>query len=559
MSLRKILSCLGILAFALVPGTGHAEIRVKSGELVVLLNNDRPIAAASEDFSGLGKIIARGKRGLARFKSATVAHDQSGAAEVLYRADEYEPLCAALKARGIARACSANFVVRASASPDDPLYPELWGMAMMKMPEVWDSSLGSSSVIAAVVDTGVDYSHPDLAANMWLNSEEIPGNDVDDDKNGYVDDVHGIDLLHHDGEPLDDNGHGTHVAGTIGAVGNNAFGVVGVNWHVKLMALKFLDAEGGGSLYDAVEAISYAADHGARIINASWGGYGYSEPLAAIIKEVGNEGVVVVAAAGNESNDNDFQPSYPASFTSSNIISVSAVNSAGHLAQNFSNYGATSVDISAPGVEILSTFPGGGFAVLTGTSMATPHVAGLAAMLLSVQPNLSASQIRHIIMETGVPEATLSGKSVSGAVVNAIAALNLARETLPLTENAEYLMSVGAVDSGGDFRAGAPVSSRCQLRIEGVNIQQSHTLNLSLKVGGSECSVGSFEVQPGVTSLLSCRSVKRFKGRGVFSLVNEIGDSVAQASARYAPKGFVSTTALRGQRACRALSSQVRQ
>ena len=332
-----------------------------------------------------------------------------------------------------------DFVITASATPNDPSYSRLWGLhntgqtgglsdADMDVAEAWDVSTGARSVVVGVIDTGIDYRHPDLAANMWRNPGETPGDGVDNDRNGYVDDVYGWDFANNDADPFDDEGHGTHVSGTIGAVGNNGVGVVGVSWNVSLMALKFLGADGSGSTSGAIAAINYATrmrqSFGVNVVatNNSWGGGGASTALRDAIAAGGAAGILCVAAAGNDATNNDSTPSYPANYASDAIIAVAAIDSSNRLA-SFSNYGATTVDVAAPGVGIYSTVPNSGYASYSGTSMATPHVTGTVALLAAANPGATASQIRSAILGTAVPVAGLAGKVATGGVVNASAAL----------------------------------------------------------------------------------------------------------------------------------------
>ncbi len=302
-----------------------------------------------------------------------------------------------------------NYRVYALDIPNDPDFNKLWGMhntgqtggtvdADIDAPEAWSKSKGSDQIVVGIIDTGIDYTHPDIQANMWKNPGEIPGNNRDDDNNGYVDDVYGYDFINRDGDPMDDNRHGTHVAGTIGAVGNNNRGVVGVNWTVKLMALKFLSASGSGSTADAAEAIIYAADNGAYITSNSWGGGGESQTLKDAIQYAQDKGLLFVAAAGNESKDNDGpNPNYPSSYTHESVIAVAASTDRDVLA-TFSNYGATSVDLAAPGEEIYSTTPGNAYEYLSGTSMATPHVSGAAALIWAYQlPNTNWRKVKYTL------------------------------------------------------------------------------------------------------------------------------------------------------------------
>jgi subtilisin family serine protease len=342
-----------------------------------------------------------------------------------------------------------DYIVRLSAVPNDTYFNELWGMhntgqsggtvdADIDAPEAWDTLTGGL-VLVAVVDTGVDHNHPDLAANIWSNSGEIAGNGIDDDGNGYVDDTRGWDFVSDDNDPFDDNDHGTHVSGTIAAAGDNGLGVVGVNRHAVIMPLKFLSAAGSGSTSDAVEAIYYAIEKGARVMNHSWGGGGFSQSLSDAFTASQNAGVVMVVAAGNENRNNDSLPSYPSSLTHSNIISVAATTRTDARA-SFSNYGLTSVDLGAPGDAILSTVPGSGYASFSGTSMAAPHVAGAASLLIAADPSLNQAQIKDAILDSVDANAALAGKTVTGGRLNLNAALAAIQapppNNLPPTANA---------------------------------------------------------------------------------------------------------------------------
>jgi subtilisin family serine protease len=261
-----------------------------------------------------------------------------------------------------------NWRLHVCAVPNDTRYPQMWNLnntgqsggtpgADISAPEAWDITTGDPNIIVAVVDTGVDYQHPDLAANIWTNTAEANGvTGVDDDGNGYIDDIHGYDFVMSDGDPMDRYGHGTHVAGTIAAIGNNALGVVGVNWHCKIMACRFLDASGSGYTDDAISAINYAVANGAKIINNSWGGGDYSTLLEDAITNARDHGVLFVAAAGNDASDNDTVPFYPASYNVSNVIAVAATNRYDALS-SFSNFGHNTVHLGAPGEEILSSVP----------------------------------------------------------------------------------------------------------------------------------------------------------------------------------------------------------
>jgi subtilisin family serine protease len=375
---------------------------------------------------------------------------------------------------------------------NDPQYANgtQWGLNGangIRANAAWNTTSGSTTVTVADIDTGMDYNHPDLYKNVWINQAEIPASrranltDVDHDglmtfwdlnlpinqgpgkitdingdgridgsdilapmtlnANGldtgsggwadnksqdgdtaHPDDLIGWNFVNNTNNPIDDHGHGTHTAGTIAAMGNNGVGGTGVEWVGQVMALKFLDASGSGSNVAAAEAIRYAADHGARVSNNSWGGAGNDPVLSAAISYAGSKGDIFVAAAGNSSANADTSPNYPSGFPLANIIAVAALTADGLLA-GFSNYGATTVDVGAPGVGIYSTLPNNSYGSWSGTSMATPHVTGTVAMVLGLHPAWTVSQVINQILSTVTPVPALAGKTVSGGIVNAAAAV----------------------------------------------------------------------------------------------------------------------------------------
>ncbi|MEW6283191.1 MAG: S8 family serine peptidase, partial [Candidatus Eremiobacterota bacterium] len=312
---------------------------------------------------------------------------------------------------------ASNDVLTALDNVPNDLDNRLWGMRKIDGPAAWDVSTGQreNGPIVCVIDTGVDYNHPDLRNNMWVNTREIPGNGQDDDGNGVVDDVHGYNAFADNGNPLDDHSHGSHCAGSIAAEGNNGQGVVGVNWQGRVMAAKFLSSSGSGSTAGAIKAVLYATKMGARITSNSWGGGGFSQPLYDALKA---SPALHIFAAGNESNDNDKSPAYPASYDLPNLISVAALDRNDRLA-SFSNWGASSVDIGAPGVDIYSTTANGRYGTMSGTSMACPHVAGVATLVASAFPNATNQEIRDRILQGAIPIPALEGKSVTGGRLNA--------------------------------------------------------------------------------------------------------------------------------------------
>ena len=327
-----------------------------------------------------------------------------------------------------------NYIRRATASgpPNDPwwLFGFLWGVERVQAQPAWSLTTGDAGVVVADIDTGVDYTHPDLAANMWRNSGEVASNGIDDDVNGYVDDVFGIDTANHDGDPMDDNGHGTHTAGTIGARGNNGVGVVGVTWQTSILACKFLDAQGSGTDAGAIECFDYLLSlkqHGVdiRVSNNSWGAPREAQP-AVVLKDVidtaGAAGILNVFSAGNAGTNNDTSPLDPASFESPSIISVGASDESDGRA-SISNFGVNSVDLAAPGTNILSTF-GGSYGVATGSSMAAPHVSGAAALVVARNPSISVDSLKTLLMQSADVVPQWAGLSVTSGRLNVFNAVS---------------------------------------------------------------------------------------------------------------------------------------
>lgn len=387
----------------------------------------------------------------------------------------------------------------AAAIPDDPQYGGQWGLGRVGAPDAWDVATGSTRVVVASIDSGVDYTHPDLYLNVWLNQTEIPQTfrsglvDADGDQlitfrdlnaraadgtlvnglyandangngyvdaadllrplsfaadgrvtggwedgtdggpgtaNGFADDLVGWDFVQDDNKPFDDYGHGTHTAGTIGATGNNAVGVTGVAWGVQIMVVKLIASNNTADMADAPRTITYAAENGARVSNCSWGvtGQRSGDALYTAIKNAGERyGNIVVAAAMNNGLDNDRSPfrSYPASYDLPNIITVAATNPADRLA-SWSNYGKVSVDLAAPGVNILSTTMGGGYGYASGTSMSAAFVSGAVALVLSVDPGLSVAAAKSIILNSVDPVAGLPKKILTGGRLNVAQAVRAA-------------------------------------------------------------------------------------------------------------------------------------
>ena len=354
----------------------NAAPKYKRGEVIVKYKKGISLKQVQQTLSSkaslLGDIKTNTFKALSKKSNAVMVHVKSKMLST-------EELIKKFKADPNVEYVEPNYLYHPEMTPNDPMFDQLWGQnntgqtingttgtvdADIDAPEAWDKDTGSANVVIAVIDTGVDYLHEDLKDNMWVNPGEIPNNGIDDDNNGYVDDVHGINAINDSGDPMDvvaeDGGHGTHVAGTIAAVGNNGVGVVGVSWHTKIMACKFLGV-GGGTTSDAIKCLDYVVDQknkGVNIVatNNSWGGGGSSDAMKDAIQASNDAGIVFVAAAGNDGSDNDSTPSYPASYDLPGIMAVAATDQDDNLA-SFSNYGATSVDLSAPGTNILSSTP----------------------------------------------------------------------------------------------------------------------------------------------------------------------------------------------------------
>ncbi|MFM8944798.1 MAG: S8 family serine peptidase [Actinomycetota bacterium] len=385
---------------------------------------------------------------------------------------------AALRGRPGVRDAEADLLYRLDATSNDPCYVasggcggyDLWGMYGdtttpanaygSQAGEAWAAgATGSSAIYVGVIDSGLAYGHPDLAANVG-NPNEIAGNGVDDDGNGFTDDRYGYDFWNGDADPYDDNGHGTHVAGTIGAVGGNGVGVAGVNWSVRMISGKVGSAGGSVSVSAGAAAVDYFTDlklnRGLNVVatNNSWGGTGVSQTLIDAIIRGGNAGILFVAAAGNNGTNNDTLPFYPASYSCATatrawdcVVSVAAIDRSGALA-GFSNTGATSVDLGAPGVGIVSTYPGG-YAVASGTSMASPHVTGAIALCASITPALGGTQLRQAVLDAGAPTASLSGITLTGDRLDVGAMQSLCgRRTIAVTKSGTGSGTVTSSPSG---------------------------------------------------------------------------------------------------------------
>jgi subtilisin family serine protease len=464
LEIRSLMSASGLLSLGDVGALNSANSSYDNSQILVRFRDEHAkapqpaiegtqIGAALGLVSGLHSVSLSG----VTVEEALAAYQASPA--VLYAQPDYR--------------------IDLSLVSNDPGYTGqyLWGLdnsgqdagtvdADIDAPEAWNITTGSRELIVAVIDSGVDYNHPDLAANIWTNAAEVARDGLDNDGNGYVDDVHGYDFFNWDSDPMDDNGHGTHVAGTIGAVGNNGRGVAGVSWGVQLMPLKFLGADGSGSLSGAISALNYAVQMGAQISNNSWGGGGYVGSLYEAIQSAQGANHLFVAAAGNDNLNNDRYASYPANYALDNVISVAATDNRDQMA-SFSHWGATTVDLAAPGVDIVSTTPGNTYSYMSGTSMATPHVSGAAALLWSADHNLTLAEVKDRLLRGADPIGTIGPNAakptLTGGRLNAFNSLRADLEwqslVAPSTVYAGELFSLdGAYRISGSGAADFDVS-----------------------------------------------------------------------------------------------------
>ncbi len=409
-------SILSFLALILVPHFVLAQSAV-SGEWVIQFKSENKTHV---------KALARKQNLKVRMINEKTALIQSSS------------MASVLKIDGVERV-EPNYIYHITKTANDPFYSSLWGLKNtgqadtsstlgtagvdINVEKAWDLNTGSKKVVVAVIDTGVDFKIPDLQNNSWTNLAEVNGIvQVDDDKNGYIDDIHGFNFVSNTADATDDNGHGSHCSGTIGAHGNDGVGVAGINWDVSIMALKFISSDGTGTLENAVKAIDYARKNGAQVMSNSWGGSSDSAILKQAVSDANDAGILFVAAAGNNGSDNDKTAFYPSSYEYDNVISVAAINNRARLS-SFSNFGLTKVDIAAPGENILSTTPQG-LQTMSGTSMATPHVAGVAALLLANEPTLTYQEVKDRILTNARPLFRLKNRIASGGMIDAFAVLS---------------------------------------------------------------------------------------------------------------------------------------
>ena len=409
--------------------------------------------------------------------------------------------------------CEANFLYSSTYAMNDTHSSLQYSKEVMHLPAAWEISQEGEKVVVAIIDSGIDIGHEDLSSNIWVNSSEVAGNFIDDDNNGYVDDSFGVDVTKLSGSGFDKNGHGTHVAGIIGAVASNNKGITGVALNVKLMPIKFIDESGFGTTSNAVKAIDYAIANGARIINASWGAEGASSlALKEAIERARDAGIIFIAAAGNNGKNTDQAKFYPAGYSVSNIISVGATDSNDNLA-DFSNFGVQSVDILAPGVDIISTYPRLGYAYLSGTSMAAPHVTGLAAMLASLHPDFSVYKIKRSIVEGADILASAKKNTKFSARINAESSLLVADSIAADPEEMNISLKVHGRPPVKTDKA----STNINLKLSSSGSIIGDEYKIIFTIADQQCIVGSYEFES-EESILKAKLSKDFVGFGEFAV-----------------------------------------
>lgn len=457
MNMKNYLLALSVLSIAVLTGCKkNTEELVKSNDLSVTPNvaytvTDKVVpnellikfkASTSERSRTQTLSFINGKISEHLLTAAMqYAGDNEGIYLVHTDVDIFQAM-ARMKGESNIEYAEPNFIYTHAAISTDTYYIDgsLWGMYSDDLPssvgplrttnqygsqaeKAWAAGhTGSSSVYIGVIDEGAMWSHEDLTGNFG-NYKEIAGDGIDNDGNGKIDDTYGWDFVHNDNTTYDvgEDDHGTHVSGTIGGKGGNGIGVAGINWNIKIISAKFLGPN-GGTTANAILAVDYITDLKTRdnlnivATNNSWGGGGYSSGLYAAIERANAQGILFIAAAGNSSKNIDKRASYPASYTNANIISVAAIDQYG-AKPSWSNYGATSVDLGAPGVGVISTVPGG-YASYSGTSMATPHVTGAAALYASTHSGATTAQIKAAILGSTIPTSSLSGKCVTNGRLN---------------------------------------------------------------------------------------------------------------------------------------------
>jgi subtilisin family serine protease len=395
--------------------------------------------------------------------------------------------------------CEPNYRYHSTVSPNDPLRGEQYAHSRVSLPSAWNTTVGSSSLRVAIIDTGVDADHPDLSGSI-LRKDNEPVDGVDNDSNGFVDDASGWDFVDKDNTPSDLNEHGTHCAGIAAGIGNNGVGVSGAAWNATIIPVRVLDAEGSGFLSDIATGVRYAVDNGASVLSLSLGGSSGSEILERALSYACSKGAFIAVAAGNESadNDNPATPSFPANYNLPCLVSVAASDNADNYA-SFSNYGATKVHLAAPGVDILSTLPGNRYGLLSGTSMATPLVAGIGILVKSAKPELSGNDIKTILLGSVDTVAQMQGLSTTGGRVNANNALALALGTTPTAP--DPVSDPSPTDPGSDPD---PDPAPAPEEEEAIEIEEASVSPTKVRLTGYVYTVTDEFVVEDVSVLITC-------------------------------------------------------
>jgi serine protease len=526
---RWTVALVAVLAVILVAAPGGSGAPPQSPRAVV---NGREVVA--------GEVLVKFRTAPAR---AEVDRDvdadrhesigSAGSRRIHSRSLDTSALIDRLARRADVEYVEPNYILYADRTPVDQYFSLLWGLqntgqtiggqvgkagADIRAATAWDITTGSAANVVAVIDTGIDYTHPDLAANVWSApapfSVTLGGVTI-----SCAAGTHGFNAIKKTCDPMDDNDHGTHVSGTIGALGNNSIGVTGVNWVASIMGAKFLDGTGSGTTADAINAIEFtvqaAAATGAkvRVLSNSWGGGGFSQALLDEINRAGSKNMLFVVAAGNAGTNNDTAPSYPANYSAANLVSVAATDNKDALA-SFSNYGASTVDLGAPGVYIASTVRNGGYAYMSGTSMATPHVSGAAALVLAACSTLDTAGLVNVLLSTVDPIASLAGKTLTGGRLNVYKAVSGCGSTPP-PQPADFKLSITPT-SATVYRPG---SANYTVTVTPAN---GFTGAVSFTVAGlpsrATATFTPTAVQGGSGSSVMKVTVPQIGGRGTFTL-----------------------------------------
>jgi subtilisin family serine protease len=519
--------------------------------LVVLLLAACACAARAATDAVPGEVIVKYRPGIAAARRASVLRALPGSSRLrsldLIHAERVR-VTGMTEAEAIARLqadpaveyAEPNYLIHADAIPNDSLFTQLWNMHNtgqggafanddIHATQAWDLYTGDPTLKIGVIDSGVDYNHPDLAANIWTNPGEIPGNGIDDDGNGYIDDVHGYDFVNNDGDPMDDYFHGTHVAGTIGAVGNNVTGIAGVTWRCQMVPIKFINNLGVGDEAAAIAALQYAITVGVRVTNNSWGNMPGGQALLDAINAAGAAGQLFVNAAGNNGWNLDFVPVYPTSYVTPYMITVAATDGR-DLRPSWSNYGAATVNLGAPGLNVFSCKPGGLYQSLNGTSMAAPHVTGAVALAMGYFPHATPLQIRQLVLSNTDPVASMATSTISGGRLDVYKVLHAGDHVAPgrIANLAAAALDTATISlswtaTGDDTTSGT--ATRYELcvstsPVDSTNFTASATDTLGAPLAAGSPEAGSAGgLAPATTYHLALRAVDDFGNPGPISNV----------------------------------------